>query len=129
MTQTTTDRERVGGDEMTSSNTGKEEPLSDLSGGTPDWPARAIIEGDNIVIRVPISALPVAFDFSPLTPRDDEADAKYFVSDTAEFAKSVCRRLNKEEEDGTTPIHLMLDSAMEEALEQGDEGLEECRTA
>lgn len=38
------------------------------------------------------------------------------------FGESVLRYLEKEEEDGTTPIHRMLDSVVEEALEQGEEG-------
>jgi hypothetical protein len=89
------------------------------------WPARAVIEGDCIVIRVPISVLPIAFDASPVAPRDEEADPLYRVTDAATFAKGVARHLNDEEEDGTTPIHRILDDAMLEALEQGEEGIEE----
>ena len=89
------------------------------------YPAEAVIEGDNIVIRVPISAIPVAFEAWPDAPRNDEADPLYSVTDAATFAKGIVRYLNDESEDGTTRIHLMLDSAMNEALEQGEEGVEE----
>lgn len=92
-----------------------------------DWPARAIIDGDCISIRVPIRALPVAFECIPPHHRlrDAEGNSLFRVGDIAEFAKSVARRLNAESEDGTTEIHLMLDRAMVEAVEQGDEGVEE----
>lgn len=89
------------------------------------YPAEAVIEGDNIVIRIPTAAIPVAFEAWPDAPRNDEADPLYRVTDAATFAKGIVRYLNDESEDGTTRIHLMLDSAMNEALEQGEEGVEE----
>lgn len=94
--------------------------------GEADSTAR--IEGDQIVIRVPISTLPIAFDACPDAPRDDKAEATYIVTDAPTFAKGIVHYLNDESEDGTTRIHRMLDSAMLEALEQGEEGVEE-RTA
>lgn len=92
-----------------------------------DWPARAVIDGDCISIRVPISALPTAFECLPPHHglRNAEGDPLFEVSDAAEFAKSVTRRLNDEEEDGTTLIHTMLDKAMAEAVEQGDDGIDD----
>lgn len=97
----------------------------DASLAAAKYPAEAVIEGDNIVIRVPIAAIPVAFEAWPDAPRNDEADPLYRVTDAATFAKGIVRYLNDESEDGTTRIHLMLDSAMNEALEQGEEGVEE----
>lgn len=90
-----------------------------------DWPARAVIDGDCISIRVPISALVQAFQYCPAAPRDNEGNDLYRVTDAEAFAKSVAHRLNDEEEDGATLIHRMLDAAMIEALEQGDEGVVE----
>lgn len=87
--------------------------------------AKAVIDGDAIAIRVLIAALPVAFRASPLTPLSDDAEPLYRVVDEQEFAKSLCRRLNEETETGETAIHRMLDAAMEQVLEQGDEGIEE----
>jgi len=46
------------------------------------------------------------------------------VSDSAKFAREVVRALTKEEEDGTTPVILLLDAAIKEAVEQGAEGLD-----
>lgn len=45
------------------------------------------------------------------------------VTDPAMFAKEVYRRLNDEEEDGTTIVHRMFDDAIKEAVEQGAEGI------
>lgn len=98
---------------------------ADMRERAAEYPAEAVIEGPNIVIRVPISAIPVAFEACPDAPRDDEADPLYTVTDAATFAKGIVRYLNDEEEDGTTRIHRMFDSAMIEALEQGEEGIEE----
>lgn len=47
------------------------------------------------------------------------------VTDLQEFASSMARQLQKEEEDGTTPVHRMLDAAAYEVLEQGDDGVDE----
>lgn len=86
---------------------------------------QAIIEGDSIIIRIPIAAIPVAFEAWPGAPRDAEGRDLYKVTDAYVFAKGIVHYLNAESEDGTTRIHLMLDSAMNEALEQGEEGVEE----
>ena len=47
------------------------------------------------------------------------------ITDPELFAKGVAGALEAEEEDGTTPVHRMLDAAAIEALEQGAEGCEE----
>lgn len=44
------------------------------------------------------------------------------VTDAALFAKEVLREIDREAEDGTTPVHLMLDRAIFEAVENGPEG-------
>ena len=81
-------------------------------------------EGDDIVIRVPVAALPdaalVAFDeawgFEQHTVKVVDADA---------FAKELIHQLNKEAENGDTAIHTMLDKACVWAAEDGAEGLSE----
>lgn len=45
------------------------------------------------------------------------------VSDKLLFASEVKTELLKEEEDGTNLIHIMLDSAIYNALENGSDGL------
>lgn len=79
----------------------------------------ATIEGDEIVIRIKIDVLPTAVQQVPGWPES------WRVSDMREAAQSVVRRLNDEEEDGTTLVHRALDQAALDALEGGDEGFDE----
>lgn len=44
------------------------------------------------------------------------------IVDPETFAKGIANALLAEEEDGTTPVHRMLDAAAVEALEQGADG-------
>lgn len=77
--------------------------------------AEAYIDGDEIVIRVPVSVLPHALKQNP---RDDS----YYsvtIADVAGFARDVARELNSEAEDGTTPIHSLFDRAMADAIDNG----------
>lgn len=80
----------------------------------------ANIEGEQVVIRVPISGLPhaasVAWD-------EQYGDHNLFVENLDEFAKEFVRYLNAEEEDGTTVLHRAFDKAVIEATEQGGFGI------
>lgn len=77
----------------------------------------ANIEGDEIVIRIKISSLEVAFDLV----MDDDTDVK--LTNSATFARGVVQELNAENEKGDTLVHKMLDQAVREAVEQGAERL------
>ena len=55
---------------------------------------------------------------------DDEGEQTVKVTDATEFIKAVSSEINEEEEDGTTLIHIMLDSAIKRAIENGCEGVE-----
>jgi len=81
--------------------------------------AQARIEDGNIVIRTPVSALPDALE---LNPRDFGGEHNYFakhITDVDQFAKDVEYELNREDEDGTTLVHTMLDDAMAKAIDNG----------
>jgi hypothetical protein len=57
---------------------------------------------------------------------DAEKDrGRYRVTDPAVFAEAVAHELNDEREDGSTLLTDALDKAVEEAIEQGAEGVEE----
>lgn len=77
------------------------------------------IEGDEIVIRVPIDATPFAAGYAMLRAWGQE----YPVTDARVFAAELVRELRKEEEDGTTLVHTMLDKAVLNAVENGAEGV------
>ncbi len=84
---------------------------------------RCQIEGNEIVVRMPIDALPVAWDASPLNDHDPDAGNLYPVTDAALFAREVVTALSDEEEDGTTLLHRAFDQAMSNAVDQGAEGV------
>jgi hypothetical protein len=81
----------------------------------------AKIEGDDIVIRLYVGTLPVivsgGWACNALPPLK--------VTDSGEFAKELCRSLNREDDEGTTPIHRLIDKSVLHAVEQGAFGIEE----
>lgn len=81
----------------------------------------AKIEGDEVVIRLPMDALVTATEACPAFEPIEDSTPK--VTDPREWMKSVVDELNGEEEDGTTLVHLMFDKAFERAADQGAEGI------
>ncbi len=82
----------------------------------PGKPTRAILEGDEIVIRIPFKDIPVL-----LRAAEDFAEIPHMeITDIEEYAQDVVRALNEEEpNDGTSLIDSMIDTALREAIEQG----------
>lgn len=83
---------------------------------------KATIKGGAIVIRVAIKALPVVVEGAWAL---GSLDTRWKITDAPAFAEDLVRALNDEDEQGTTMIHKMFDAAINEALEQGAEGIEE----
>ena len=88
-----------------------------------DTPLQVNIENDQLVIRIGIDVLADA------TQRhsewmDDDDNSLLTVTDNGVFARSVAAALRHEEEDGTTPIDVMLDDAITYVVEQGEEGVD-----
>lgn len=79
------------------------------------------IDGDQLQISIGIDTLCFAVEVGL---NADLEKVKWAITDNDLFVKSIMRRLEDEEEDGTTPIHRTLDTAARKALEQGDEGIE-----
>ena len=86
------------------------------------------IENEELVIRVGISTLCTAvrqcqvIDHAVMDADGDEGAVE--ITDEAVFAKEILHALEQEEEDGSTPVHRMLDAAANWAIEQGCEGIE-----
>ena len=80
----------------------------------------------SLVIRVPIGVLRMG---APHAWDQAWGEHQFFVSDQLIFAGEVRAELEREEEDGTTLVHRMLDKAMVEAAEQGGEGIAERKRA
>jgi len=82
------------------------------------------LEDDTIVIRLTADAIAHAFKIGmwaenragcPETPPE--------VTDKSVFLREVYSELTKEQENGDTPVHRMVDKAMRDAWEYGCEGL------
>lgn len=83
-----------------------------------------VIDG-KLVISLRISTLAHAARHSEHFFQCAETGTPLKITDEALFARSVANALNREEEDGSTPITRMLDKATEWVSEQGEDGIEE----
>lgn len=79
------------------------------------------IVDDRLVISIGVGLVA----FAVQTPDATDWPNDFYISDPAVFAKELVRALEDEEEDGTTPVHRMLDAAALATLENGGLGIEE----
>lgn len=90
-----------------------------------DIPLRCEVVDGAIQFTIGAKVLAFATDNCP-TLYDHENDrGRYRVTDPAVFAKAVERELNHESEGGSTPLTRMLDEAVDDAINQGAEGVVE----
>ncbi len=82
------------------------------------------LEGAELVIRIPVDTLAFAAQQGDMWPQDDHMKPTAFITDETVFAKEVIHALTKEEEDGTTLVHLMFDKAFTYITENGCDGVE-----
>lgn len=80
------------------------------------------IEGEEIVIRTPIDSLSDAFKGAVELGRIPKG---FVVTDQRAFAQAVLSELLDEDEQGTTIVHELFDQAMNNALENGADGVDE----
>lgn len=71
----------------------------------------------DITIKIPRSYLRHAVTISDDMPEGTR------VTNTKVFSDAVLWQLDLESEDGSNPVHLMLDAAITEAVDQGCEGI------
>lgn len=89
-------------------------------------PLSTKIENGDVVIRIGIERLKYAFEHCEVTQWiDEEGDWEqfYLVSDLLELANDFISQVNREEKDGTTPLHLFLDKIFKAVLESGCAGI------
>lgn len=77
------------------------------------------IEDGRLEISIGIALLAFAVQSQDMWPEE------FHVSDIRDFANSMARQLLVEGEDGTTLVHIMLDRAAQELLEEGSEGVDQ----
>jgi hypothetical protein len=88
--------------------------------------ATAIIDGDKIVITLHAETLQHAIEgVDSLYEFDAEHEKFHYpiVTDPEVFLKEVAAELNREKEDGTTPIHELFDQMFINAVEAGTLGV------
>ena len=86
-----------------------------------DQGLRVTIDDGRLVISIGVDVLCFAAE-SCARFYDGEVD-KYTlkITNKAMFARDVLRMLEREQEDGTTPVHTLLDNAFEAAVDDGCE--------
>lgn len=87
------------------------------------------IEGGQIVIRVDIDSISNAWDNLCINTNDPYM-RKLFgpeprIIDAKKFAPYLVSELNREDETGDTPLTMLLDIAIREAIENGADGVME----
>jgi hypothetical protein len=89
-------------------------------------PLTVDVVGGRLVISIGVETLAFAAVHSEwANPWDDAANdyrRMIVVTDADLMAREVARALDDEQEDGTTPVHLLLDAAIIAACENGGEG-------
>lgn len=83
--------------------------------GKAQW-LKTEVKGGKLVISVGVDTLAFAaqrfYDEEAFQNSEgSEDEAEFRIVDADEFAESVLEALEKESEDGTTPVHLLLDAA------------------
>ena len=83
------------------------------------------VEGDDIIIRVTLDALVFASENGCLCTFSKIKNdfRKVHVHDPVQWRTAIVRALRREKENGDTPVHLLLDEALEYAVDHGEEGI------
>ena len=103
----------------------RKETMSNSTEGCARLESEARMVGDELVIKLKISTLAHAARNSEYFFHCQDSGTPLKITDETAFAKSVVSALNREEEDGSTPITRLLDDATEHVSEQGMDGIEE----
>jgi hypothetical protein len=93
-----------------------------------EWrPLRAAVENNQLSFAVGVRMLAFAFENgeenNPYDGASCDTKRQVSISEPWQFAKDVCHELNREGEDGSTPLTRFLDSMMGEAVNQGSLGI------
>ena len=90
-------------------------------------PLKADVKNEKLSIEIGIETLAFAFeigeDNNPYNEQKCCYVQAYAVKNAYLFAKDICKEINCEAEDGSTPLTRFLDTMANEAVEQGSEGI------
>jgi hypothetical protein len=87
----------------------------------PDQPLQVEVKNKVLSISIGVNTLVFVYKHKPRTVEEKE----FSITNIDGFAKDVANELHKEEEDGSTPVHLLLDKAIEAATINGSFFVEE----
>lgn len=85
-----------------------------------DTGLEVVIVGGKLHISIGVDALAWAAEHSP-DFEDEWFEPTIKITNPDKFAGDVVRELEKEQEDGTTQLHLLLDTAFRDAVDNGSE--------
>jgi len=88
-----------------------------------DMPLQVNVIDDVLTIQIGVDTLADSAKRHP-DWYDEAGEPRLNVTNASQFADEVTGALNREEEDGTTPLHTLLDEAMTYVVEQGGEGVD-----
>lgn len=92
-------------------------------------PLSVEIKSGELIIRAGIDTVKWALEHheesQPFNDETGDYEQKWIVTDSLEFSKEVMNAMEREEEDGTTPLILFLDQMCMAALEDGGAGVDE----
>jgi len=98
-----------------------------------ELPLKVEVKNGRLCIAIGIDTLAFAFAHSesnnPFNEELGDFERVFAVANKRRFAEDVCRELNREDEDGSTPFTRLLDDVMEIAADQGSLGLKEVKHA
>ncbi len=87
---------------------------------------RIAAEDGDLIIRIPVKTMLYAFVNDPGHESWDADSGQHMpptIRDEAGFVADIIAELEREDDDGTTPVHLMVDGVMREAVEQGSKNV------
>jgi len=86
-----------------------------------DQPLKVELVGGLLTVSIGVSALCTAVKAAPCFETDLEGEPE--ITDEDIFVRAIVAELEREEEDGTTPLHQIFDHAAGKAIEEGAEGV------
>jgi hypothetical protein len=90
----------------------------------PKLPLRCRVHKGVLSIEIGIDTLAWAYEHQPDNWTGEGDDAKYRVVDKKEFARDVASEMNREAEDGSTPLSLFFDAMCTAAADDGSIAVE-----
>lgn len=89
-------------------------------------PLKVFIEDGVLMMCIGVEVVAKAVKLNPDLTQYNETTEEWDepeITDTDKFMSEIVKELLSEEEDGTTPIHIALDTAAMNAIDNGAEGI------